>query len=426
LFEACFARVGTEHRAQEERMSPFWKKVVLTLSVLVFVYAGVGYTLGKTGSDRTYLPLTVYSEVLEHIQSDYVEDPNIPKVTAGALHGLLDSLDPQSSYLSPLEYADYEKKLEDKSKGQVGVFLSKRFGYIIVVSELPDSPAVKAGLRDGDLLETIAGFSTTQMSINQAQVLLTGEPGQTVKVEVIRRTAPDPFDLTLTYAKLQPPHLLQETVHNDIAYLRVPAFEQNTTSQIREKLLDFQRQGAKKLILDLRDCASGPAEEGISTAQLFLSSGTITTLKGQTVAPQAFQADPSKQVWKAPMTVLISNGTAGPAEILAAAIADNHRGDTVGEATFGTASQQKTITLDDGSAIILTVANYFTPDGKSIPKEGVTPTVEVQPQELSDVAQLNQDQLAPPPPGQLPSANDPVMNKAIQILESPAATPKAA
>ncbi|HEV2299702.1 MAG TPA: S41 family peptidase [Candidatus Acidoferrales bacterium] len=407
-------------------MSSLWKKVVLALSVMVFAYVGVGYTLGKTGSDKTYLPLTVYSEVLDHIQNDYVEDPDIHKVTAGALHGLLDSLDPQSSYLSPLEFADYEKKLKNESSGQVGVFLSKRFGYIVVVSELPDSPAVKAGLRDGDLLESIAGFSTTQMSVGQAQVLLTGDPGQTVKVEVIRRTTPDPFDLTLTYAKLQPPHLLQESLQNDIAYLRVPAFENGTTDQIREKLAQFQQQGAKKLILDLRDCASGPDEEGISTAQLFLSSGTIGTLKGQTVSTDTFSADPSKQTWKAPMTVLISNGTAGPAEILAAAVADNHRGDTVGEATFGTASQQKLITLDDGAAIILTVANYFTPDGKSIPKEGVAPNVEVRPQALSDVAQLNQDQLAPPPPGQLPSADDPVMKKAIEILNAPAAAQKAA
>lgn len=407
-------------------MSPFWKKVVLGLSILVFAYVGVGYTLGKTGSDKTYIPLTVYSEVLDHIQNDYVENPDIHKVTAGALHGLLDSLDPQSSYMSPLEFADYEKKLKNESKGEAGVFLSKRSGYIVVVSELPDSPAVKAGLRDGDFLESIAGFSTTQMSVSQAQVLLTGDPGQTVKVEVIRRTSPDPFDLTLTYAKLQPPHLLQESLQNDIAYLRVPAFQNGTTGQIRQKLVQFQQQGAKKLILDLRDCASGPDEEGISTAQLFLSSGTIATLKGQTVATETFSADASKQVWKAPMTVLISNGTAGPAEILAAAVADNHRGDTVGEATFGTASQQKLITLDDGSGIILTVANYFTPNGISIPKEGVAPTVEVEPQELSDVAQLNQDQLAPPAPGQLPSSDDPVMKKAIEILSAPASAQKAA
>jgi len=404
-------------------MSSFWKKFVIVLSVLIFAYVAVGYVKGNSGGDKSYVSLTVYSEVLQHIQDDYVDSPDLHKVTVGALHGLLDSLDPQSSYLSPLEYTDYKSKVEDKSRGQVGVFLSKRFGYVVVVSMLPDSPAVKAGLRDGDLFETIAGFSTTQMSIGQAQVLLTGDPGQTVKVEVIRRGTQQPFDVTMTYAKLQPPRLLEETMQKDIAYLRVSAFEPGTTDQIRDKLQEFQRQGAKKLVLDLRDCATGPMDEGIDTAKLFLSSGTITTLKGQTVAPQTFSADASKVVWKDPMTVLISSGTAGPAEILASAIADNHRGDSVGETTFGTASQQKIITLDDGAAIILTVANYFTPDGKSIPKEGVTPTVPVVPQQLQSVAQLNQnqDQLAPPAPGQLPSPDDPVVKKAIEILQNPPA-----
>lgn len=400
-------------------MNSFWKKTVLVLSALVFAYVAVGYVKGKT-SDKSYASLAVYSEVLQYVQDDYVDDPNIHEVTAGALHGLLDSLDPQSSYLSPREYSDYEKKIDDKTRGQVGAFLSKRYGYVVVVSVLPDSPAQKAGLLDGDLLESIAGFSTTEMSINQAQVLLTGDPGQTVKCEVIRRGKQEPFDVTMTYAKLQPPRLLQEEMQNGIAYLRVAAFEPDTPRQVRDKLQEFQRQGAKKLILDLRDSATGAENDGVETAQLFLSSGTIATLRGQTIATQTFSADPSKVVWKAPMTVLISNGTAGPAEILAAAIADNHRGDTVGEVTFGTASQQKVIPLDDGAALILTVANYFTPNGKSIPKEGVAPTVEVNPQAISDVAQLNEDQLAPPAPGQLPSADDPVVKKAVEILQKAA------
>ncbi len=395
-------------------MSSFWKKTVIVVSVLVFAYAAVGYVKGKT-SDKSYASLTVYSEVLQYVQDDYVDDPDIHTVTSGALHGLLDSLDPQSAYLSPLEYADYEKKIDDKTRGQVGASLSKRYGYIVVVSVLPDSPAQKAGLLDGDLLESIAGFSTTQMSIGQAQVLLTGDPGQTVKCEVIRRGKP--LDVTMTYAKLQPPHLLQEQMQDGIAYLRVAAFDPDTVHQIRDKLQEFQRQGARKLILDLRDSATGSENDGIETAQLFLSSGTIATLRGQTIATQTFSADPSKVVWKEPMTVLISSGTAGPAEILAAAVGDNHRGDTVGETTFGTASQQKVIPLDDGAALILTIANYFTPGGKSIPKEGVAPTVEVNPQTISDVAQLNQDQLAPPAPGQLPSADDPVVKKAVEILQ---------
>ena len=407
-------------------MSSFWKKVVVGLSLLIFAYVAVGYVKGKTGDDKSYISLTVYSEVLQRIQNNYVDQPDIHKVTSGALHGLLDSLDPQSSYLSPLEYTDYKEKVADKSKGGVGVTISKRFGYVIVVSILPDSPAQKAGLRDGDLFDSIAGFSTTEMSIGQAQVLLTGEPGQTVKVDVIRRGTQQPFSVTMTYTKLQPPHVLQEQMQKDIAYIRVAAFEPNTTKQIRDKLVEFQHQGAKKLILDLRDCASGPSSDGVDAAQLFLSSGTIATLRGQTVATQTFSADPSKAVWKGPMTVLISGGTAGPAEILAAAIADNHRGDTVGETTFGTASQQNIIPLDDGAALILTVANYFTPDGKSIPKEGVEPTVQVNPQAVDDVAQLNQDQLAPPAPGQLPSADDPVIKRAIEILQAPTAAPKAA
>lgn len=350
-------------------MNSFWKKVVVVVSILIFAYVAVGYVRGKT-SDKSYASLTVYSEVLQYIQDYYVDTPDIHKVTSGALHGLLDSLDPQSSYLSSLEYADYEKKIQDKTRGQVGASLSKRFGYVVVVSVLPDSPAQKAGLIDGDLLESIAGISTTEMSINQAQVLLTGDVGQTVQCEVIRRNQQEPFNVTMTYAKLQPPRLLQEQMQNGIAYLRIAAFEPDTARQVRDKLRDFERQGAKKLILDLRDSATGADSEGIQTAQLFLSSGTITTLKGQTVDTQTFSADPSKVIWKLPMTVLISNGTAGPAEIVAAAIGDNHRGDTVGETTFGTASEQKVIPLADGGALILTVANYFTPNGKSIPKEG--------------------------------------------------------
>jgi len=406
-------------------MSPFWKKAVIVVSVLIFAYVAVGYVKGKGGDDKTYATLTVYSEVLQYIQDDYVDQPSIPEVTSGALHGLLDSLDPQSSYLSPAEYADYEKKIDDKTKGQVGIFLSKRFGYVVVVSVLPNSPALNAGLKDGDLLESIAGISTTEMSIGEADVLLTGDPGKTVTCEIIRRGKQQPFDVTMTYAKLQPPHLLEEQMQDGIAYLRVPAFEPGTSRQIREKLIQFKRQGAKKLILDLRGSASGPESEGVDTTQLFLPSGTITTLEGQTVTKQTFSADPSKVVWNAPMTVLISSGTAGPAEILAAAIGDNHRGDTVGENTFGTASEQKLIPLNDGSALILTVANYFTPAGKSIPKEGVAPTVEVSPKTVSDVAQLNEDQLAPPPPGQLPSADDPVVKKAIEILQGSSPAQKA-
>jgi carboxyl-terminal processing protease len=174
----------------------------------------------------------------------------------------------------------------------------------------------------------------------------------------------------------------------------------------------------------LRDCALGDDTEGISTAQLFLSSGTITTLKGKTVAPVVFSADPTKVVWTQPVTVLIGNGTAGPAEIVASAIADGHQGETVGERTFGTASMQKLVELDDGSALILTVANYYTPGGKEIPAEGVSPLVEVRTL-LEDLAAMN-EQNPSAPSSQVVSPDDPVIKKAVEILEAAGAARKAA
>ncbi|HXW62432.1 MAG TPA: S41 family peptidase [Candidatus Acidoferrales bacterium] len=402
-------------------MSSLTKKIVVALSAVVFGFVAVGYVRGRSSDEKAFRALTVYTEVLEHIQRDYVDQPNLPQVTNGALHGLLDSLDPQSSYLSPLEYSDYKQKSAAADKASAGLALTKRFGYISVISTLPDSPAEKAGLHLGDVLEKIAGFTTAQMAIEQAQLLLSGDPGTTVKLSVIRRGKTEPQDMELTLDKLASPKLVEDRLEGDIAYLHVPVFEPGETKQIRERLIQLDHQGAHKLILDLRDCALGSDPEGIATAQLFLSSGTITTLKGQTIDPQVSSADPSKVVWTGPVTVLIGNGTAGAAEIVASAIADNHRGETVGDRTYGTASYQKLIELDDGSALFLTLANYYTPNAKEIPIEGVTPTVEVRslPEDLAELTETS-------PPAPSSSVSDPVVKKAVQILEAGPAWRKAA
>ena len=402
-------------------MSSLTKKIVIVLSAVVFGFVAVGYVRGRSSDEKAFRALTVYSEVLEHIQRDYVDEPNLHQVTNGALHGLLDSLDPQSSYLSPLEYSDYKQKSSIGDRAGAGLALTKRFGYISVISTLPDSPAEKAGLHLGDVLEKIAGFTTGQMAIEQAQLLLSGDPGTTVKLSVIRRGKTEPQDMELTLQKLSPPKLVEDRLEGDIAYLHVADFEPGETKQIRDRLVQFDRQSAHRLILDLRDCASGSDQEGIATAQLFLTSGTITTLKGQTIDPQVSSADPSKVVWTEPMTVLIGNGTAGPAEIVASAITDNHRGETVGDRTYGTASYQKLIELEDGSALFLTLANYYTPNGKEIPIDGVTPTVEVR-SLPDDTAELGE--AGPPAPSS--SVSDPVVKKAVQILEAGSAARKAA
>ncbi|MGC1660902.1 MAG: S41 family peptidase [Candidatus Acidiferrales bacterium] len=396
------------------------KKFVLIVSVIVLGFVVTGrYLRARSGDDKAYRALSVYDEVLDHIQRDYVDDPNIHSVTSGALHGLLDSLDPQSSYMSPLEFKDYEQRLNAKAPASAGLALTKRFGYISVVSALPDSPAQKADLRLGDIIEKISGFTTGQMGVDQAQALLTGAPGTVVKLSVIRRGKPEPEELSLTLAKLAPPKLVEAKLAGDVAFLRVPEFTAGMTGEIRAKLEELKSQGASKLILDLRTSSLGEDSEGISTAQLFLPAGTITTLKGQTVSAAVSSADASKVAWSGPVTVLIGNSTAGPAEIVAAAIADNHRGDTVGDRSYGTASEQKLIQLDDGAALILTVANYYTPSGKEIPVDGVTPTVTVAPPPADSVAQM--DQAAAAPLADTVSADDPVVKKALEILGGTAA-----
>jgi carboxyl-terminal processing protease len=401
-------------------MSSLTRKIVVVLSVVVFGFVAVGYVRGRSSDDKAFRALTVYGEVLDKIQREYVDEPNLHQVTSGALHGLFDSLDPQSSYLSPLEYKDYAEKSAAPAKAGSGLALTKRFGYISVISALPDSPGQRAGLQIGDVLEKIAGFTTGQMGIEQAELLLSGEPGSVVKLSVIRRGKAEPQDMEITLAKLAPPKLVEDRLEGDIAYLHVTEFQPGATRQIREELAQLQKQGAHKLILDLRACALGDDAEGISTAQLFLPSGTITTLKGQTVSPVVSSADASKEIWNQPVSVLIDTGTAGPAEILASAIADNHRGETVGLRTYGTASQQKLIQLDDGSALILTLANYYTPGGKEIPVDGVTPTREVRPA-IEDVTSTED---VMPAPSSSPS--DPDVKKAIEILQDPNAARKAA
>jgi len=400
-------------------MSSLAKKIVAILSVFVFAYVAAAVVMGRTDhqKENDYRAMTVYTEVLDHIQNDYVDQPNIHQVTSGALHGLLDSLDPQSSYMSPLEYQDYEQKTAVAAKASAGVALTKRFGYISVISSLPDGAAAKAKLRLGDVIEKIAGFTTSQMGVDQAQVLLSGDPGTVVKLSVIRRGKTEPEAVDLTLEPLPAPKVVTSMLPGETAYLRVPLFANGIEQQIRASLEQFKKQGARKLILDLRNCALGSDQEGIDTAQLFLTSGTIATLKGQTVPSQIFPADAAKEVWTAPVAVLIGNGTAGPAEIVAAAIAGNHRGDTVGDRTYGTASEQKLIKLDDGSALILTVGDYYTPDNRNIPAEGVAPTDLVRPAAADDIAQLNN--IYPPAPTDSPT--DPVVKKALEVLQgSPA------
>src|SRR5450432_9284 len=396
---------------------------ILGVSVAIFCYAGIGHVMGRTPDDRAYKSLTVFGEVLQKIQADYVDEPNMHLVTAGSLHGLLESLDPESSYLTPREYTEYKQKQQSAGTGETGLTLSKRFGYVIVISVLPDSPAEKAGIHSGDIFESIASFTTRDMSVGQALNLLNGPAGTGVKVGVIRRGKADPDGVDIVRQKLTTAKTLVQKADPDILVLRVPSLDTGRADDLRNKLQDAEKQGIHKVVLDLRECGRGPVTEAVAVARLFVPSGTIATLRGQTVSPQVLTAEPSKVVWKGPVSVLIDGTTSGAAEVLASAMVANHRGDVVGERTFGLASEQKLITMDDGSALILTTANYYNPSGKSVLEEGVTPTevVHATADDDSDVDDSAPD-TTPKKDDQGPrplSPEDPIYHKALDLLKTP-------
>ena len=348
--------------------------LVSSFAVLLFMVVGGLGGVRASSNDGAYRQLQVYSEVLSRVNSEYVEDPNIPKVTDGALHGLLEALDSNSSYLSPREYDDYKSKKSD-AKADIGAAVSKRFGYAAVISVVPGGPADKAGIQGSDIFEAIDGHSTREMSLAGIRALLSGQPGSTVTVSVVRARRAEPQKLTVTRDVVAIPTATEKLMEDGVGYIKVDTLTKGKSAEIATHIKSLQKQGAKKFVLDLRNNGEGDESEGIATANLFLNHGTITYLQGQKYPREAFTADPAKAITTLPVAVLVNRGTAGPAEVVAAAILENARGDVVGDKTFGDGSVQKLIDLPDGSALILSVAKYYSPSGKAIQDVAITPNV---------------------------------------------------
>jgi carboxyl-terminal processing protease len=365
-------------------MSKGFKRAVLATSVLLVVVVflggfGLSGVRAGTQSDGAYRQMGVYEEVLHKIQSDYVVEPSISNVTNGALHGLLESLDSDSSYLTPAEYVAY-KAHANEGTAQVGLNVSKRFGYATVVSVMPGSPAEREQIQDGDIIESIAGQSTREMSLAMIRLLLEGKPGTDVTFSLVRpskgKSEPDKITLTRT-AVVVPTMGEQEYENSSILYLKPIVLTKARIDDIESRLRAMQKNGNKKVLLDLRDVAEGDEAQAVRLANAFLQTGTIASLEGQKVPKQTFAAESSKFITSAPLALLVNHGTSGPGELVAAAILDNKRGDIVGERTFGEGTVQKTIEMPDGSALILSVAKYESPSGKKIQDEAVTPNVVV-------------------------------------------------
>lgn len=391
--------------------------LVASAGVLLFSMAGQITRVRAANNDGAYPQMEVYSEVLSRVRSEYVEEPNLPTVTDGALHGLLESLDSNSSYLNAQQYKDYKDR-KVGAKADIGAAVSKRFGYASIVSVIPGGPADKAGMQDTDIIEAIEGKSTREMSLAEIRTLLTGDPGSTVNLSVVRARKSEPQKTVVTREVVSIPPVSDKVVADGIAQIRVDELNKGKSQEIANKIKALQKSGAKKLILDLRDCADGEEAEGIATANLFLNHGTITYLQGQKYPRQAFNADSSKDITSLPLVVLVNKGTAGPAEVVAAAVLENARGDVVGDKTFGDGSVQKLIELPDGGALILSVAKYYSPEGKAIQDTAVTPNIVVA-DANEDGPVPDEDENAVPAETEQKAApqHDDQLDKAIQVLK---------
>lgn len=396
-------------------VSRLFQRSVFVLSIAIFAALGLGFALGEFGllgvhagseQDGAYRQMRVYAEVLQKIQSEYVTEPNMGDVTTGALHGLLESLDSDSSYLTPTEYKIF-KDHPATGSAQLGITVSKRYGYATIVNVIPGSPADQQHLVDGDVIESIGAQSTRELSLAVIRLMLDGKPGSTIALSVVRPAKPDPDKLTFTRAVVAPPALSTQVYDNSsVLYIKPGALTADRVDQIAAKIKSAPKNS--KILLDLRDTTGDP-QQGIRLANFFIKQGTLATLQGQQFATQTFAADPAQCITSAPVVVLVNRGTYGGPELTAAAILDLKRGDVVGERTFGEGSFQKSIELPDGADLLLTVAKYQSPSGVKIQDAAVNPNVGVaSPQD-------DEDEGTPAP------KDDQILNKALDLLKNKAA-----
>ena len=405
-------------------MSKRIRLLLITVSCFLVLYIVLGGLLGKNDStsDKTYRNLGVYSEVLSRIKSDYVTAPDLKKVTGGAIRGLLEALDPYSTYFSPPEYQDYLRQPE-AGPASVGIFLAKRMGFATVVSVLPGSPAEKAGVKVGDLIDRVENTAARELSVVQLQRLLAGPAGSTVTLTLVREARAEPQKVPIARAVLSYPPVVAKMVEEGAGYIRIASFSKGKAAEIAAKLKELTANGADKIILDLRNCAGGETQEAVDTASLFLEKGLVAYLQGQRYPRQDLPAKPPADACKLPLAVLINQSTAGPAELVASAILGNKRGAVVGVRSFGVGVFQKLIPLDDGSALLLSVAKYYGPDGKAIQDNGVAPSVVES--GTGETASLD-DEGEPTEPEHFGGKDDLQLRKAIEILKQQYTPAKAA
>jgi carboxyl-terminal processing protease len=373
--------------------------VILLVSALLITLVVTGGILSHAAvRDESYQSLRVFEDVVNLVLNNYVEDVDTSNIMRGAMHGLAEGLDPESAYITA-EQVTAITKGETPPHGQVGLELTRQY-YLRVIAAREGSPAFRAGMRAGDFIRQIDGEPTRDMSVFAGARLLRGAPGSKVKLMVIRGNAAEPHEVELVREDAKPLTPTVRSIQPGLALLRVPEFSSETPKQLRERLTSLRDPRLQHLIIDLRSTAEGALETGLTAARLFVAEGTLgahQTRAGKSpIAARAGDGSISM-----PVTVLVDNGTAGAAELFAAALNGNGRATLVGERTIGRAGMQELVKLPDGTGLLMTTSRYLTPKEAVIHGKGLTPDVAVEGPEIEY--------------GAAPPTNDPILDKAIEL-----------
>ncbi len=435
-------------------MSYRGKFMIGLISAAIALYAVIGGALGVWEA-RAQQPINdagaqirIFESVLQHIQNDYVDEPNLEKVRAGALRGLAAGLDPYSSYLTADQVKDYQAKKQNTLAG-IGAEFSQVSGYLYVVSVIKGSPADSAGLKAGDVIEYIENKATRDISLYDARQLLLGATGSKTNLRVLRAGA-KPQTIAVPRGSYKIPSSESRMEDGKIGVIKIYSLEKGEAGDIRSHVQDLMKQGAQKIILDLRGVAAGDINEAVDVANLFIKDGNLAEIIGRdNKVTQTFTAEPNKYLFGGDVAALIDLGTAGAGEVVAAALLDRKRGEVVGERSFGAGTQQELFPLRAGDALLLTTAKWASPSGNTFlsterANSGVKPSVEVKRPETPEPIEVenlvdqqekeNQEnqptpqatpQATPKAEQPKPSPEDLQLKKALEILRGKTQAAKA-
>ncbi len=376
--------------------------VILMVTAPILAYTLVGGLMGRVAArEDTYRHLRVFEDVVRLVTDNYVEPVEPERIMQGALWGLSEGLDPGSAYLTPDDVSRYEAADVSGEVG-VGLVLTRQY-YIQVVAARDGSPAGAAGLRPGDYIRAIDDNPTRTMSTVRGRELLRGEPGSTVTLTIIRGNAAELVEIELERGGRRSANVTSRLVAPGAGYLRIAEFDDTTTDAIEAAIRTLDRQGAERLLIDLRVTATGPFESGIDAARLFTGTDALVIRESSTGQEPVNRAGQPLIAW--PVVIITNHGTAGAAELFAAALTDTGRAETVGLRTAGRAAEQTLIRLPDGGGLLLSSTRYLTASGEPIHRVGVQPAVAI-PEPTVELGQAMAD----------PDAEDPVLDRALEQL----------